>query len=50
MYKLVKTTPIDQLSRKDIKAIDFAHETAQKSDFKTFRLGAVIQYHSKVCI
>jgi len=49
MYTIHKTTPIDFISNKDLKALTKAYQEAHKSDFKTFKLGSVIT-HSKVVV
>ena len=48
-YQLVKTTPMNAISSKDQKALSIAYSTALSSDFKTFRLGAVVN-QSKVYV
>ena len=49
MYYLFKTTPLQFVSSKDQKALSKAYQEALKSDFKTFKLGAVIR-QSKVVV
>jgi hypothetical protein len=48
-YQLVKTTPINNITAKDQKAISIAYTSALNSDFTTFRLGAVV-IQSKVYV
>jgi hypothetical protein len=44
MYSLYKITPISDLPKKDIKAINMAIEVAEKSQFdSTKRLGACLR-------
>ena len=47
MYHLHKTTKIDCISTKDQTALSKAYQEATQSDFKTFKLGAVVR-RSKV--
>ena len=49
IYQLVKTTPINAISSKDRKALSIASSHAVQSDFKSFRLGAVV-IQSKVYV
>jgi hypothetical protein len=49
MYYLFKTTPLQFVSSKDQKALSKAYQEALKSDFKTFKLGAIIR-QSKVVV
>lgn len=49
IYQLVKTTPINAISSKDRKALSIASSHAVESDFKSFRLGAVV-IQSKVYV
>jgi hypothetical protein len=48
-YQLVNTTPINAISAKDRKALSIASSRALESDFKSFRLGAVV-IQSKVYV
>ena len=49
LYSLHKTTPMNMISTKDQRAISLAYTEALKSDFRTFKLGAVVK-QSKVCV
>ena len=48
-YILTKSTPINDISSKDQRALALAYDIALESDFKTFRLGAVVR-QSKVYV
>lgn len=48
-YILHKITPFKQITAKDQKALSMAYSIALNSDFKTFRLGAVVR-QSKVYV
>ena len=50
IYYLHKTTPLDNISSKDRQAISRAYQEALLSDFKTFKLGAVLVNQSKVYV
>ena len=43
MYTLEKITPMDSITNKDRRILNIAYEEALSSDFKTFRLGAVVR-------